>query len=71
MTAILGTICCQNVHVGFTSPARARVANPRCVYLNHHTMVEASGGRVVPQWSTEWSTLGVDFPILHDQSAKR
>ena len=25
---------------------------------------------MVPEWSTEWSTLGMDFPMVHDQSAK-
>ena len=44
MTAILGAISSLNMHVGFTSPTRSRVGNPRSGNLYHHTMVEASGG---------------------------
>jgi hypothetical protein len=31
MTAILGAICSQNVHVGLTSTARSRVGNHAAV----------------------------------------
>ena len=55
MTAILGAICYQNMHLDFVSPACFRVGNPHSVHVHHQTKVEASGGRVVPQWSTEWS----------------